>query len=534
MPRESRHESTTHAGPRSDINLEIISDDARSSSIAVCCTFCHREFTIPRTSLDKERQRARDHHCPAKTSLLSSPAPELGTSSITSVVVAPGGDGKRYLKDLGVDDKILSVHRRDADASSVIYAKMIDQTEKLLGFEVPQAMGYPRVLMPNGSQADLKYALTDARKSYLEVREREEWRMKYQLDQDIEWRSRVEAFNLLCNPNADAGCFTSYNLDKCFDLLLDAIPWDFDNAVLDDEKRILSCTPRLGTHLPKCYKWSPDKDQECILDFERHGPEQYLPVLLKVLTADCRTDRKECIFQLRSGACVKVWVKLDGHAGIRKIYPQLDDLLDGDVKTTQLAKRVIETERRDGRLHTHVSFVEPPTPPPEEVQKASLPKLTNEAVCGMLKQQGCVADFACPALMPPSDDEQDERRRELESSILEAKAVESLELLQVVNREDPFLTQSIHEIKLYGTKELETHTQRLLRHLGRISSGCQPRPLPDFEKASLDELESYVECNALHKQITLLHARGGCNKAPSHLDRMGNEELAKCWAELTD
>ena len=132
MPRESRHESTTHAGPRSDINLEIISDDARSSSIAVCCTFCHREFTIPRTSLDKERQRARDHHCPAKISLLSSPAPELGTSSITSVVVAPGGDGKRYLKDLGVDDKILSVHRRDADASSVIYAKMIDQTEKLL------------------------------------------------------------------------------------------------------------------------------------------------------------------------------------------------------------------------------------------------------------------------------------------------------------------------------------------------------------------------------------------------------------------
>ena len=110
--------------------------------------------------------------------------------------------------------------------------------------------------------------------------------------------------------------------------------------------------------------------------------------------------------------------------------------------------------------------------------------------------------------------------------------MESLELLQVVNREDPFLTQSIHEIKLYGTKELETHTQRLLRHLGGIS--CQPRPLPDFERATLDELESYVECNALHKQITLLHARWGCNKAPSHLDRMSNEELAKCWAELTD
>ena len=56
MPREHRHEQSISQGPRTEINLDVVRDDAQDTHISVLCTFCQREFVIPRSSLGKERQ----------------------------------------------------------------------------------------------------------------------------------------------------------------------------------------------------------------------------------------------------------------------------------------------------------------------------------------------------------------------------------------------------------------------------------------------------------------------------------------------
>jgi hypothetical protein len=559
MPRDSRHESSIlHDGPRNSIELEVLTSDA--ANVEVNCSVCQRQFTIPRSSLAKERQRARDIHCRpasgssssamlAESAALSTPSGSPSTNSLTghvnSVVVAAGGDGKRYLKHLSVDDVILSVHRRSSDDGSntpMVFAKMVDQTERLMGIEVPQAMGYPHVAMRQGSQHSMDSALSLIHKEYTKLKAYEKKKAQFRLEEDKEWKSRVEAFNLLCDPNRcpDPSQFTSANMDKCIDMLIEDIPWDFENGVIDEEGQMISCTPRLGTHLPQSYRWTREENQQCILDFDRPGPEKHLPVLVQVLCADCRTDRKECVFQLRSGEHVKVWVQLDDCT--KKIYPQLGALLQREISKTQLAKRVVETERRDGRLHTHVYFLEPPLPPPEHIAPdTSVPLLTNESVCEMLKDNGCVGGFAATgAFMAPAQSADDERRLELKAAILESKADETLFLLCIVSRKqglnEPLLTPAINELREYTVEALEKHTAKLLQALNSYPLlQCKPRPLPSFEAATVEELESYVECNSLHRQIVHLLTNDSIHGgAPKTLNTMGVEQLQAYWAQLTD
>jgi hypothetical protein len=427
----------------------------------------------------------------------------------------------------------------------MLFARMMDQTEKLMGVEVSQAIaGYPHVLMRNGSKVDMDGALKETHQQYMKLKAYRQWSQRHELEEDAEWRSRVEAYNLLCDRKRcpELGHFTSSNMDKCIDMLTDDIPWDTDNATLDDEGKWLSMTPRIGTFLPQWYKWTPELDYNCcLLDFETPGPEQLLPILLEVLCIDCRTDRKLCIFQIRSGEHIKVWVTLDDGQRVRKIYPQLDALLERNRSTTQLAKRVVETERRDGHLHTRVCFVEPPLPKPEKVTPVTCnPLLTNASVCDMLRGNGRVTDYATArALMPPASPEvKDEQRTELKASILESKAEECLHLLSIVSRRhgtnEPLLKPAMSELRKFHVQALEEHTAKLLRRVSSTPLPCKPRPLPDCEAATVEELESYAECNALHRRIAELYAaRDGRDGAPN-LENMGMEQLEQHWKEVTE
>ena len=537
-PRQGRHDqSILHEGCRNEIDLEVVRDDANEHLIDVSCTCCQRVFSIPRSSLSKERQRARDLHCTPTSaegeSTLLAPSSANVPSGASASVVPSGGDGRRYLEHLGVDDVILSVDRRLCDGNAILYAKMVDKQEEVMGMEMPQAkMGYPSVVMRSGSQVDMDCALRLVHRKYMQRKAYQQKCMERELKEDAEWKSRVAAFNLLCDPKRcpDPSLFTTENMDKCLDMLLDEIPWDFENGDKDESGSTISCTPRLGTHLPQSYRWTREQNQLCIMDFETPGPAQYMPVLIDVLTVDCRTHRKLCLFQLRSGEHVKVWVRLALEGGSEEVYPQLDTLLARDIKTIQLAKRVVETERRDGRLHTRVSFLMPPMPPPERVTlHTSLPRLTNETVIAMLEQHGRVGDFSTPTLMAPTHDDEEERRSELKASILEGKAEECLDLLSIVSPGDALMTPGMPELRHYTVDALEKQTLRLLSRVRAL--GCRPRALPEFDSTA-DELDLYMKCNSLHKQIARLHAAGGCSDAPD-LDRMGAEGLAGYWAKAT-
>ena len=101
-------------------------------------------------------------------------------------------------------------------------------------------------------------------------------------------------------------------------------------------------------------------------------------------------------------------------------------------------------------------------------------------------------------------------------------------LLSIVSPRDDLLTPSISELRHYKGDALEQQTAKLLVRVKAL--GCTPRALPAVD--SIEELEWYIECNSLQKEIALLHARGGCGKPPD-LDKMGVEGLAEHWAKVT-
>ena len=156
----------------------------------------------------------------------------------------------------------------------------------------------------------------------------------------------------------------------------------------------------------------------------------------------------------------------------------------------------------------------------------------------MLKDNGCVDFAATGAFMAPAQSADDERRLELKAAILESKADEILFLLSIVSRKqglnEPLLTPAINELREYTVKALEKHTAQLLQALNSYPLQCKPRPLPSFEAATVEELESYVECNSLHRQIVHLLTNDSIHGgAPKPLNTMGVEQLQAYWAQLT-
>ena len=132
-----KHSSAHYSGSRSDVDLEVLTDDPSSSRIQVQCSVCQQRFEIGRSSLRNERMLARKIHCPEPPSGCTLTLPSAGVaegahssaeSPTMSVIVAGTGEGRRYLKEYcDVDDWILSVHRWLSDGTAMVYAKTIDQ-----------------------------------------------------------------------------------------------------------------------------------------------------------------------------------------------------------------------------------------------------------------------------------------------------------------------------------------------------------------------------------------------------------------------
>jgi hypothetical protein len=545
--KDEKHSNTPYSGNRDDINLEVIDDDPASSKITVQCTVCERRFSIGRTSLRNERQLARKMHSavePSSTATLASAtsaenepaAPHAQPSIAVSSRVA---EERSYLRDLcKVDKDILSVHRQAAsDGTPMLYAKTIDQKLWLLGLELPQATGYPKVMYKNGSTVKLEHALQRCQLQYNEEKAKEERDTRLRLEEDVEWRGRVKAFNLLCDPKMSPrieDCTTA-NLDMCVDLLTEPIPPDEDQPIFDEGGNVVGWPPRRGTHVPSHYLYMLPQ-YECILDYHPPGsldsPANLLPVLVDIVSKDSRSHRKECVFQLRSKELVKAWLTIDSVDVIKRVFPQLPALLEKPVLSIAF-------------------WDDDPIPPPERVipKVEQVPLLTHASARLMLEhkssdatqQESPLVQFGLTTeetRLPPSthDDGGHERRTELKREILRAKAEECLEILSIVCPDDPLLAPEAYAECDATLHKLEIHAAKLIKRVGSLNLGAKPRKLPEFATANIENLEAYQRCNALHGSIVKLHARDGGRvrdggRAPN-LNAMSIEQLETYWEEI--
>ena len=515
MPRQTTHVPTAvHSGPRDDIDLLVVADDGTSSHIEVQCNVkgCCKRFSIVRNSLRKERYKARKVHSGESAMALVSSSNE---ASEPSVVVSSHGEGQKYLKHCGVDKVILSVHRQLCDGVWMLYAKTVDQKLHILGREVHQAMGYPSVMYQTGSTVELDQALQQCQRQFHRGKVRDALRARHLLEQDHEWRERIAAFNLLCDPRTCPrveDC-TAENLDRCVDMLTDAIPGDSEQPIWEDGV-LVGFRPRLGTHIPRNYINGAPDGPECILDHHPPGdtnsPARLLPVLVDIVAKDRRSHRKECVFQLRSGELVKSWMTVDDGTHIKRIFPHLDRLSQRPVLAVAL-------------------YDEEPIPPPVRVSAR-----IEQTRMPLLEQDGCSALERLEPT-PPCDEK---RRAELTRDILHGKAEECLELLRVVKREEatPEQMAAIAQRKVADDVQnqgegLHTLTKKLMARVKGLAC-AQPRRLPRLDSASVQEMEAYIPCDALHRSIVLLAARQGSVCAAS-LDAMSLEQLEAHWAKVT-
>ena len=141
--------------------------------------------------------------------------------------------------------------------------------------------------------------------------------------------------------------------------------------------------------------------------------------------------------------------------------------------------------------------------------------------------------------MPVDDDGGSDRLLELKREILESKARECLDLIAVMVPNDAMLTPGIDVVKQYkldGPTDrgptLESHTQRLLGHVGKLDLRVAPRKLPSFT-ASVEQLESYITCDSLNRAIAAQHARQGDRGGAILLDKKSAGQLEVYWDTLT-
>ena len=363
------------------------------------------------------------------------------------------------------------------------------------------------------------------------------------LESNRTWRERVAAFSLLANPKA---CrredFTADNLDKCIELFCETLPHDPENGIYDKhDGSFIGNPPRSGTDVPPNYLWTLEKD--CVLDYHPPGsmdsPVNLFPVLIDIVARDRRSYRHEVILQLSSGEHVKTWMSIwdDGPeclSQMERLFPQVRALIE--------------------RPLFQVAFWEGEAfPPPEQVVPTlkNVPTLTsNEQLCRMLEYKegrgerpltsllGLTKEDVC--MPPPKDDDGGaERRAELKREILESKADECLALIASVNPENAMLAPGIDVIRQYkldGPTDkgptLESHTKRLLLHVGTLPLRARPRKLPLFN-STIEELENYTACDSVHRSIAALHARKGDRGGAINLDKKTVEQLEAYWSALT-
>eukprot|EP00966_Prymnesium_polylepis_P050045 1158614-Prymnesium_polylepis.2 len=562
MGRTDHDNNIFHHGPRDGVTLTVVTDDPSSERIKVQCSVCDKVFSIPRSSKGREVYNAKAVHCKPVNKPVSSSAISTATTlacherpsaatwhttvadNMSPMVVPSTCEGRRFLKHAKVDDVVLSVQREDSGGISMLHAKMVDQTLRLLGAEVPQATGYPQVMYNKGSVVDLEHVLRKCSKQFHRSKAYRRERIQATLESNKEWRERVEAFSLLADPKV---CrpedFTADNLDKCIDLLCDTLPHDPDNGLYDEHGDFIANPPRPGSHVPAHYRW--DDSHNCILDYHPPGsvdsPVNLLPILIDVVSRDRRSYRHECILQLQSGEYIKTWMSIYDEgpsclSQMEKLFPQVRALLE---------RPVFKVAFWEGEAF----------PPPERIvpKLANRPRLTsNHHACLMLeyKNNGQETERPLTALlgltkedvimpMPADDDGGAEQRLVLKREILESKARECLDVIAVMVPDDAMLTPGIDVVKHYkldGPTDqgptLKSHTQRLLGHVGKLNLRVKPRKLPSFT-GSVEELEFYITCDSLHRAIAAEHARQGDRGRAISLDQKSVDELEQYWATLT-
>ena len=547
--QNEKHNTVPCIEDRNSVDLKIIDDDPDRRRISVQCSACGGQFWIGKASLRNERLMARNFHCNNSSS--SQPVPVSSNAQTRDnvpvrprIIVPASGDGRRYLRECcKVDDVILEVHCLYAvDGTAMLYAKMIDKSTRLLGREVRNSNGgYPSVMYKTGSIDVLEDALRECKKQYNHARAHAKLMRRLHHEEDEKWRRRVSAFNLICNPSkcpSIEDC-TSENLDMCIDLLIDDIPTGSGDPIVNADGTLLGHPPRPGTHLPSHFLKTSEK--ECIMDYYPPGslgsPVELLPVLVDVVCKDRRSYRKECVWQLRSGEVFKSWIRIEDDTDIMvglfgRIFPQLPYLLT--------------------RPMLSIAFYnDDPIPLPErvvpKVQTQSIPQLTNtSASCFLIeykddnkekRQERPLHLFGLKAeetRMKPETHDGEEIQADLKHEILRDKGAECLELLEVVRPDDQFLTPETYAELNAKVEKLEELTTKLTAHVVEHVEGAIPRKLPKFDKASMEALNSYKECNSLQRSIVMMIARQGSVGQVPNFDEMGLNQLEEFWSKITE
>ena len=72
-----------------------------------------------------------------------------------------------------------------------------------------------------------------------------------------------------------------------------------------------------------------------------------------------------------------------------------------------------------------------------------------------------------------------------------------------------------------------------IQHIRKLDLPARPRKLPNFETASVEDLEAYKCVNALHRSIVMLHARQTDSGGAINLEGMSLEKLECYWAKVS-
>ena len=136
--------------------------------------------------------------------------------------------------------------------------------------------------------------------------------------------------------------------------------------------------------------------------------------------------------------------------------------------------------------------------------------------------------------MKPETHDGEEIQADLKHEILRDKGAECLELLEVVRPDDQFLTPETYAELNAKVEKLEELTTKLTAHVVEHVEGAIPRKLPKFDKASMEALNSYKECNSLQRSIVMMIARQGSVGQVPNFDEMGLNQLEEFWSKITE
>ena len=558
MPNKAtpKHTPILYVGDRADIDVRVITADCTCPRVELQCSVCGCRFFCARTSIRNERALARKAHhsegpAPSSSTTMATPTahensakahtPAVSDEAL-AIVVSSSGEGGRFLKDSKVYDVILSVQRQNSsdDMKSMLYAKTVDQRFHLLGEELPRAEGgYPRVMYGTGSTDTLEGALQRCRDRFNQDKARKERRTRHRQEEDEEWRKRVQAFRLICDPKQCplvAEC-TTENLERCFWMLTDDLPPDRDRPIYRDGQ-LVGYPPRPGTHIPSHYLCEvPGSDSTCIMDHHPDGcadsPATLLPVLVDIVSKRMGTTHKECVFQLRDGKLVRTWVRLEEED--KRLFPNLRSLLHKEVQAVPFGRNE-------------------PFPAPQLLCPLveRIPLLTHNTQRLLLTQaavgSAAAADGDMPAepllqfgltalqtrIQPENhDDGGQEQLLELKKAILIDKGQECIEVTSIVAPNDQMLGPEVRAELHSRLEELEPTVRNLMTRTKSLNLRVAPRKLPNLRSATVEQLEGYQTCNQLHRSIVLLHARQGDRGNDVNLDGKGVSQLEAYWARLT-